>query len=113
MTFPSYSMAVANADGQRLHHQEESYAAALRTVARLTLAAVVAGADEWLDRFVNERLLSETAADHPLAITKASCRPANAQSTPCSAATGDAGSLEGRPVPRVRDTSVPHMQRTG
>ena len=36
-------MAVANADGQRLHHQEESYAAALRTVERLTLAAVVAG----------------------------------------------------------------------
>lgn len=44
------------------------------------LAAVAAGAGEWLDRFIGERLASDTAADHALAITTASFRPANAHS---------------------------------
>ncbi|MEO7178611.1 MAG: hypothetical protein ABIW83_07190, partial [Allosphingosinicella sp.] len=51
-----------------------------REIERLTLAAVAAGADEWLDRFIDERLASDTAADHALAITTASFRPANAHS---------------------------------
>ncbi|MCT2400423.1 restriction endonuclease [Novosphingobium sp. HK4-1] len=51
-----------------------------REIECLTLAAVAAGANEWLDRFIDERLASDTAADHALAITTASFRPANAHS---------------------------------
>ncbi|WP_309806621.1 restriction endonuclease [Novosphingobium capsulatum] len=51
-----------------------------REIECLTLAAVEAGADEWLDRFIDERLASDTAADHALAITIASFRSANAHS---------------------------------
>lgn len=65
-------------DGLRL----DAYRSALddREIERLTLAAVAAGADEWLDRFIDERLASDTAADYALAITTASFRPANAHS---------------------------------
>ena len=51
-----------------------------REIERLTIAAVAAGANEWLDRFIDERLTSDTAADHALAITIASFRPDNAHS---------------------------------
>ena len=51
-----------------------------REIERLTLAAVAAGADEWLDRFIDERLASDTAADHALAIITASFRPVNTHS---------------------------------
>lgn len=60
----------------------DAYLGALddREIERLTLAAVAAGANEWLDRFIDERLASSTPADHALAITTASFRPANAHS---------------------------------
>lgn len=78
-----YMILLLESDGLGL----DAYRSALddREIERVTLAAVAAGADEWLDRFINERLASETAADHALAITKASCRPANAQ---CDALLG-------------------------
>lgn len=51
-----------------------------REIERLTIASVAAGADEWLDHFIDSCLRSDTAADHALAITIASFRPANAHS---------------------------------
>jgi len=60
----------------------EAFQSALddREIERLTMAAEAAGATEWLELFIDERLKSGTAADHALAITIASFRPANAHS---------------------------------
>lgn len=49
-----------------------------REIERLMAAGMAAGAGEWLDRFIDDRLTSNTAADHALAITIALFRPANA-----------------------------------
>jgi hypothetical protein len=60
----------------------DAYRGALddREIERLTLAAEAGGADEWLNRFIDERLASSTSADHALAITIASFRRVNAHS---------------------------------
>lgn len=49
-------------------------------IGRLAFAAVAAGADDWLERFIDECIASATSADHALAMTIASFRPANAHS---------------------------------
>lgn len=49
-------------------------------IARLVFAAAAAGVDLWLERFIDELLLSQTSADHALALTVASFRAHNPHS---------------------------------
>lgn len=49
-------------------------------IGRLVFAATAAGADQWFERFIDELLLSQTSADHALALTIASFRGHNPHS---------------------------------